>query len=208
MDDYKKKIVHFGRLAFEHELIFGASGNLSVKSGAKIYITRSGSYLGYLTEKDIICFDISAAKPRAASMETQMHLNCYMRNKSVSAVFHSQPLYATLLGASAVKINLNYVPETMYYIKKIGVVNYAHAGSPKLAELVGEKAEDCDIIILKNHGLTVTAANLNEAILKTIAFEFLAKSIIIAKTAKLKIPYLPKEIKNDFNEYIQSFKRV
>ncbi|MBP7653980.1 class II aldolase/adducin family protein [Candidatus Dependentiae bacterium] len=207
MNTIKSEIVKYGRIAFEHNLVFGASGNISIKSKNKIFITKSGSYLGYLTEKDILCFDFNRNKPECASMETQMHLNCYAANPEISAVFHSQPLYATIIASSNLKINLNYIPESMYYINKIGYIPYAHAGSLKLAELTGNKAKDCDIILLKNHGLTVTAKNLNEALLKTISFEFLAASTVSVNQKKIKLIFLSEQTRNDFKNQIYKNKK-
>lgn len=205
----KEEIIRCGRIAFEHGLLAGASGNLSARTPDNmVHITASGSYLGFLRPADIISFRCASQPPAGCSMETQLHLNCYAARPATGAVFHSQPHYATLLACSNEELNINLVPETMYYLKSIGRIGYAHPGSPELAKLTGEAAAKHDVVIMGNHGLTAVGKDLNDALLKTIAFEFLARAILTARSANLPLQYQSASVRAELLHVVDRLKKV
>jgi L-fuculose-phosphate aldolase len=65
------KFQNVGRFLFERGLVSSESGNLSIRLGDRLMITRRGSNLGALAEKDLIETGISKndrATPLAASL--------------------------------------------------------------------------------------------------------------------------------------------
>src|ERR1035437_2068530 len=87
-----------GRDIFLRGLISSHAGNMSVRQGQQILITRRASMLGRLREGDIIEVGIERndAHILMASSEFVVHKAIY-KNTSALAVVHAHPPYATLL---------------------------------------------------------------------------------------------------------------
>jgi len=196
-----RELVRYAHIAYGHHLLYSASGNMSVREGDHVYITRAGTFLGFLSEQEVVTFHINDTPPPDSSHETRMHLNCYHADCKIGAVFHSQPLHASLVYAGDLEVNQNLVPETMGFIRNVGRVPYSHPTSTELADAVGQAAKAHDIIVLTNHGLTVVGRDLNDVVLKTMAFEFLCQTSALARAADVKLNYMPDSVRADLVEF-------
>ncbi|HNW91634.1 MAG TPA: class II aldolase/adducin family protein [bacterium] len=198
-------IRQWGRVAFAHGLLYGASGNLSIRRGERIWITRSGSWLGFLTPRDVISFRRGGPLPVGVSMETALHLAGYAADAGAQCILHSQPLASTLLACRGRRPALNLVPESMYYVRRVALVPYAHPGSAKLAALVGKAAGKADLIMLRHHGLVALGATPEECLLKTIAFDFACR---LAVEGNGKLPALPEKVRRDLQRQLAARQRA
>lgn len=200
-DRMARELVRYAHIAYGHQLLYSASGNMSVREGEHVYITRAGSFLGFLSEQEVVTFHITDSPPPGSSHETRMHLNCYHADPRIGAVFHSQPPYAALVYAGDLEVDQNLLPETMGFIRDVGRVSYAHPTSIELAEAVGKAAKDHDIILLTNHGLTVVGRDLNDVMLKTMAFEYLCRVSALARQTGVKLNHLPESVRADMIQF-------
>ncbi len=172
MDDLKE-FINFCHKLYDRKYIVGSGGNVSIKKETLIYMTPTGSILGFLKEEDIAIVDMDGniikGKPTS---EINMHLNLYKKRKDINAIVHTHSIYSTALSIVDKKIEL-LTPEAEIFIKEIGYVPYLKAGSIELANEVSKRNED--VIVLKNHGIVCVGKNLTEAYLKTEVMEEIAK---------------------------------
>jgi len=112
----------FGRELFLQGVNSSHSGDMSVRAGDRIFITRRGSMLSNLTERDIIETGLHSDNSHItlASTEIKIHRDVYL-NTSALAVVHAHPPFAVSLSMVEDEI----VPldtEGVYYFKTIPVI--------------------------------------------------------------------------------------
>ncbi len=111
------EITKYGRMLWESGLIHLTSGNISVRKGSVIYVTRTGSLLGDLSSSDIVSVNLENDKrDKGASSETPVHRALYLANPYVFSVVHAHPPYATALSWDTTSIkpidsDSLYIPE-------------------------------------------------------------------------------------------------
>ncbi len=126
-----------------------ARGNMSVRTGDRIYITGRGAMLGRLGRTDIVKLDICKDDQdivRRASSEAPVHRAIYLETDA-RAIVHAHPPYATLLSMT----EENLVPvdwEGSYFFKKIPVLNQrkkarAKASQPDQQKYEGSQGNSC-----------------------------------------------------------------
>jgi methylthioribose-1-phosphate isomerase len=71
-------------------LVAGSEGNLSIRSGDRLVITRSGCRLGALTRDDVLAGTLSDP-PAGASSDLAVHRSCYRSVEGARAVVHAHP---------------------------------------------------------------------------------------------------------------------
>jgi len=163
------KICH---LLYDRKYVVGSGGNVSAKEGDFVYITPTGSVLGFLNEDDICIVDIlgNLIKGKPTS-ELNMHLQIYQNKPEVNAIVHTHSMYCTAFSILDKKLEL-YTPEAEIFLKKIGYVDYFPCGTLELAKNVSSMDENA--LILKKHGIVTMGCNLNEAYIKTEVLEEIA----------------------------------
>jgi L-fuculose-phosphate aldolase len=161
-----------GRDLFLRGLISSHAGNISLRMGRTIYITRRGSMLGRLKESDLVGVDIERADSRVlmASSEVEVHRAIYLRTSALSVV-HAHPPYATLLSLLEDEI----VPvdsEGSYIFKKIPVVSVEKTiGSQEASVVISEALQEYRIVMMRGHGSFARGEMLEEAYMLTSSLE-------------------------------------
>jgi L-fuculose-phosphate aldolase len=163
----------FGRDLFLRGMISSHAGNMSVRNGRTIYITRKGSMLGRLKEGDIVGLDMDADDPELlsiASSEVPVH-NAIYANTGSQAVIHAHPPYATLL--SMTESYLAPVDwEGSYFFRKIPVLNTKKTGNREdAARTVGRSMEGHKVVLMRSHGSFARGDTLEEAYMLTSSLE-------------------------------------
>lgn len=207
MNNIKSLLEKYSRQAFTLGLVWGTSGNMSARADASsFFITASGKSLGDISEKDLVLCSINNnLANKKASMEWRLHSEIYRNRIDAKAVFHSQPAYSTLMAcAKNNKLKIAIIPETIAYLKKIEVVTYCHAGSVELAKKAGEHAKKADVILLENHGVVTFGSSIEEAVNKTLTFEFLCKLTVLSKAAGMELKTIPAGKADEFLKQLRS----
>jgi L-fuculose-phosphate aldolase len=203
-DDIKK----YGRLLHEKNLTIGRSGNLSVKLDPDTFlINRAGADLSTLEEDELIFCNIFKDRWRGCdrpSIEYGFHRSIYLACPEASAVIHSHPFHSTLTACSNTSIRTDLFVESMAYVGNIVRVPYFHAGGQPLAETVGEKAKESQVLLLDNHGVVVWGKNLDECIIKTESLEFLCRMQLVAASAGIKLNYLGEDKMEEFRNHMKA----
>ncbi len=170
-----------GRDIFLRGLISSHAGNMSVRIGNKMFITKRGSMMGRLKPSDIvelelkkesaIDYDVTLSKDwTRASSETIVHKAIYEKTGFL-AIVHAHPPYATLL--SILKKEL--IPcdsEGCFMFQKIPVVTPKKTiGSEESAEMVSECLQSFKIVLVRGHGSFAAGSSLEESQMLTTSLE-------------------------------------
>ncbi len=209
----EESIIRWGRYAAEHGLLAGTSGNLSVRVAPdRFCITASGCALGSLSPDDVLTCGLdgawSGAPGRRPSMEAEMHRLLLERLPEAGAVFHSQPLHATLFACARLPVPTTLIPESMAYVRRVVRIPYHHPGSPELARDTADRLEVGDVGLLENHGLIVAAPSVETAVAITETFEFLCRLVYMARCADIALEVPPDAVRSGFLEHLARLRAV
>lgn len=164
-----EELVSVARSLFERGYSFGTAGNLSVRVGATILVTPTGSSMGSLTADCLARVDcagtvIGDIRP---SKETHFHLAIYRARPQCCAVVHLHSTYATALTCLRELDVEDALPVlTPYYamrVPRLPVAPYLPPGDPGLAGEVEQRAAGTPALLLRNHGSIASGATLTEA---------------------------------------------
>ncbi len=166
-----------GQILFGLGIVGSHSGNMSIRSGDRMFITRRGSILGDLHKGDIIETGVfeDDSGIMLASTEIKVHRAIYEETPAL-AIIHAHPPCAiamSMLTDSVIPRNV----EGSYYFHRIPVVDVALGiGSEESAKKVSTALKEYKGIILKGHGSFVHAKLLEDALSYTSILESACKT--------------------------------
>lgn len=176
--DIFEEIIFTGRVLHELGLVSSHGGNLSIRDGDYIYITKTGKMAGFLKEEDIVILPLfeESQKDKEASIELIVHREIYRRNPHLSGIVHAHPVYATTLGYfldSFTPIDI----EGELFIKKAAVVSVSKpSASSELAQALADVfSSSFNTAIVRSHGSFSVGKSINEALKYTSTLENSAK---------------------------------
>lgn len=161
-----------GRDLFASGLITSHGGNLSVRVGDRILITRRGAMLAHLTDEDIIETGLhkNDSGVALASSEIVVHRAIYQQTNAL-AVVHAHPPYAVTLSLYHDTI-IPVDSEGSYLLHQIPVVAAAMTiGSEEVASLVAPMLGRYRVVMVRGHGSFAVGQFLEEAWQWTSALE-------------------------------------
>ena len=177
----------FGRDLFIININASHSGNISVRSGNKIYITRTGCMLGDIREGDLVIEDIDSESTGIASREIIVHRSIY-RNTDARAIIHSHPPYTVVMSMLENEIT-PIDSEGNFFLKNVPVFETQKTiGSEEVAEKIPVfLKKHGKIAVLKYHGSFAIGENLEEAFLWTTTLEKSSQIAYLVKAANPNI---------------------
>jgi len=175
-ESYKRLVEEFasiGRILFEGGLNNSHSGNMSVRLGDRVIVTRRGAMLGELQGSDLV--DVGLVEDDSgiaiASTEVKVHRAVYAATSHL-AIVHTHPRTATALSMSRDSL----VPvdeEGRYYFKRIPVLSVKTSiGSDDLERELPAMLKDYPIVMVRGHGAFAVGGNLEEGLQVTHALEW------------------------------------
>lgn len=165
MLSYQKErelILTIGRRMFDKDMVASNDGNISIRlPGGKYLITPTGVSKGFMRAEELCVIDefgkVLEGTSRPSS-EYKMHIEVYRKRPDVNACVHAHPRAATAFAVARVELNKLSLPEVVFSVGSIRLADYASPSSADLPRRVSEKIDDCDALLLANHGaLTVDA---------------------------------------------------
>ena len=180
----KEKIVKFGKLLYEKDLTYGTSGNMSIRLGNKIYITGTGTALGFLNEKGVVEIDLDGNEFNSyerASSEKYLHTQIYKMRPDIKAIIHCHAPYTTAFASCKQELSAPIMSETILYFGKIPVADYAMPSSQELVNNTAKFFDTYDTVLMANHGIIAGAENIENAFCKIETAENYAKTYIYSK---------------------------
>jgi len=180
--DLLEQFRRIGRDLFVAGLVSSHGGNMSVRQGDRILITRRGSMLAQLEERDVIDTGLEEndANVTLASTEIVVHRAIYQATSAL-AIVHTHPPYA--IAQSLVKDEIVPVDsEGSYLLHKVPVVAaQLTAGSTEVAGLLPKWLKEYDLVMLRGHGPFAIGHLLEEAYQLTSVLEMACRILTVAE---------------------------
>jgi L-fuculose-phosphate aldolase len=188
----RKEVARFMRRLYGCGLTTTSGGNISLCiSGEIIAISPSATDKGRMKWKEVGIMTLlgeNLTPELKPSIEAEMHLSIYRKKKEVAAIIHAHPVFSSSFTAMKCKINTNLTAEATAILGNPLVVPYALMGTRELADIVSENILKSDILLLENHGVLTTGANLLQAFDKIEVLESAAKMTLITEVTNKKSP--------------------
>lgn len=166
-------------------LFSGFNGNVSVRLGETMIITRSGAAKGFLAPGGLTTMDVATGATTGAgtpSSECAVHLEIYRRVPDARAVVHTHPpnLLALDVATGGVDLDLPLF-EAEFYKAKLTALAPMQPGTKELGEAVGRAAEGHEAVFMGHHGLVVHAATPLAALALSEELDSLAGIVLRAR---------------------------
>ena len=175
-----------GHDLFTRGLVSSHSGNLSIRMGERMFITRRGSRLGCLEEHDLIETGINKNDRNTplASTELAVHRAIYQQT-TASAVVHAHPPHGIALSLTETEI----VPsdaEGLSIVGRIPVLGWHMTVRPGgLADIIAQALRQCRIVMVHGHGSFAIGQLLEEAHNCTTTLEESCRVICLLKALQV-----------------------
>lgn len=161
------------------------SGNISIRDGDTIWVTPTGACADTLGEEDLIACDIHRGPGAGASLDANLHIQCYRENPDIAAVIHSHGPYSVGLTMDL----SDYTPtdfEGQYYFQTVPILQIDYDSYVDMAPAkVATALQNSKLVIVAGHGVYAAAENLNLAYKWTCSFEQSAKTDLIHRMANI-----------------------
>ncbi len=172
---------------FNRGLVSSQSGNLSIRMGDRIIITRRGSNLGALQEVDLVETGINKndrATP-LASVELPVHRAIY-QNTRAKAIVHAHPTHAIALSMSEKEITSAYL-EDFCALGRVPVVGWdMEVTRGGLVDVIAEALEDHRIVVVRGHGTFAVGQLLDEAFNCTTGLEEACEILCLMRSMQIQ----------------------
>jgi L-fuculose-phosphate aldolase len=185
----------FGRDLFSRGLTSSHGGNLSVRMGDRILITRTGAMLNHIAEKDLIETGLSEndSGVMLASSELVVHRAIY-QNTSALAIVHVHPPYAVALSMLEQDAIIPIDNEGSYVLHKVPIVQAElTTGSKEVARLASQVLREYKIFMLRGHGCFSIGPVLEEAYQWCSSLEEACKIITLTRMLQLAQAATPSQ---------------
>lgn len=165
----------------EGGLVMGSSGNMSIRDGDRIYITRSGAMLGYLEEGDIVEVDVRERgfEKKGTSKEIRLHILLYEWRKC-GAVIHTHPPYTL-----AISSGKNFIKpidlEGKVLVSEIPVITLSYPYRNEELKKLKKLLTKYPFFVVSRHGLFVTGSELEEAVKLSFTVESSSKLLYLLR---------------------------
>ncbi len=178
-----------GHDLFTKGLVSSHSGNLSIRLGERLIITRRTSRLGCLEEHDLIETGINKNDRNTplASTELPVHRAIY-RETAALAVVHAHPPHAVALSLTETEI----VPidtEGLSIAGRVPVLGWHMKVEPGgLADIIAQALKKHQVVMVHGHGSFAIGQLLEEAHNYTTALEESCQVICLLKSLQVGVP--------------------
>ena len=162
-----QEIAKFGRKLVEQGLVSSHFGNISVRVGDYMYITRSGSMLDEITKDDVV--RVSVYEPTSldliASSEVTAHRMIY-QNTSALAIIHDHSPFAVVESLIHREMGRDRIvpidSEGSYFLHDIPIVD-GGIGTERMARNLAEALQQRKAAVVYSHGVFARGSILEDA---------------------------------------------
>jgi len=200
----------FGRDLFGSGLTSSHGGNMSVRMGDRILITRTGAMLNHLTEKDLIetGLEENDSGVMLASSELVVHRAIY-QNTSALAIVHVHPPIAVALSLVEQEAIIPLDNEGSYVLRKVPIVQAElTTGSKEVAKLAAKMLREYKIFMLRGHGCFSIGPVLEEAYQWCSSLEEACRIIYLTRLlqlAQVGVPALGGADRIEFRKHSEDY---
>jgi len=175
-----------GRDLFARGLVSSHGGNMSIRLGDRIIITRRGSMLNCLQESDLIETGVSrnSRTTPLASIELPVHRAIYLATQAL-AIVHAHLPHAVALSMTDTEI----VPgcaDGLAELGRVPVVGWNMEVKPGgLADIIAQALKQQRIIMVRSHGSFAIGQLLEEAYNVTTVLEENCRILCLLKSLQV-----------------------
>ena len=202
----RREVARFMRRLYKFGLTTTSGGNISRRISDKIIaITPSAIDKGRMRWREVGIMNIfgeNLTPELKPSMESEMHLSIYRKNKDIKTIVHAHPLCASAFTAMKTKINTCLTAEARAILGDPVLVPYKLMGTEDLAAVAAEYSVKSDILLLENHGILTTGSTLLQSFNKIEVLENAAKMTLIVEMTGKKSPLTMQRI-NMIDKYFR-----
>jgi L-fuculose-phosphate aldolase len=198
-DDLKQKLILAGKVLVAEGQDDFTRGHISVRppDDPSLFFMKPHSVgLDELTMENILTIDLDGNVVAGASRrhsEVYIHSEIFKARPDVQSVIHTHPPYAVALSASGRPLKCYSQPGALFF-EALGV----YADTPALirTQAMGKGVATAlgpnRAVLLKNHGVAVVGASIEEAVINAIMLENAAQVQTIAEAAGDPGPEFPR----------------
>jgi L-fuculose-phosphate aldolase len=174
-----------GHDLFTKGLVSSHSGNLSIRLGERLIITRRGSRLGCLDENDLIETGLNKNDRNTplASVELPVHRAIYRQTPAL-AIVHAHPPHAVALSLTEREI-LPIDTEGQSAVPRVAVLGWGTEVKPGgLGDEIAQALKSSKAVLVHGHGTFAIGQLLEEAHNYTTTLEESCQVICLLKTLR------------------------
>src|SRR6202158_5555854 len=180
---YRREMVVFGQMLHQRGYVAATARNLSVRlDDDRIVVTPTGMSKSMLRASDMVVVDLEGrrlAGNRNVSSELAMHLLIYRLRPDVKGIVHAHPPTATGFAAAGLPLNQPLVCEVVIGLGSIPLAKYGTPGTPELTAALEPLVPQYDAILMSNHGVVASGADLHHAYMKMEKVEHFAQIALV-----------------------------
>ena len=170
---------------YRYRMTTTSGGNLSIRDeSGDVWISPARVDKGNLTRNDIVCVRVDGTVDglHPPSSEFPFHKAIYAARPDIRAIVHAHPVALVAFSICRQTPNTRLFHQAHSICGKLGFAPYACPGSEQLGRNIAATfREECDSVILENHGVVVGGDSLPHAFERFEAFEFAGKTLIKAR---------------------------
>lgn len=170
------EMARIGSKLVNHGLVESNFGNISVRKGENLMITRTGCCLDEITEETVVevPIDRNSLLDKIASSETAVHRQIY-RNTDAGAIVHAHCPYSVTLSLLQEEGSISPIDsEGVLFLGDVPIIK-GKIGSEELAEAASWALSNHHGAIVYSHGTIAIGKNLDEAYVFTTQIEHSSK---------------------------------
>lgn len=197
LEELKKELIEYGKLAGVKNFTPGYSGNFSARYEDKILITSSGSANGYLSEDELVLMDFDGnvvEGNKKASSEKMLHVEFYKQRPDVNYIIHVHSPYLSSFACCRIPLDEPVMAENVFYFGQIPLADYGLPGSISLVEKTAKYFKDYNAVLMANHGFIVGDKTIKDAFLKLELAESYAQVVVNTKILGGAVLFTDKEV--------------
>jgi len=179
----QRQLVHFYRLLRQYGLNDSHSGNGSVRTGERMWITPTGACADTVHTGALVGCPLQGTIPARASQDARLHAQVYRENAAARAVLHCHGPYTVALTLDGG----DYVPgdlEGQLYFPNVPVISIPYERYFELSahEVAPRLAHD-PVVVVRGHGIFAWGHDAEEAYKRCCSLELSARTSLLAAAA-------------------------
>jgi L-fuculose-phosphate aldolase len=198
-DDIKRKLVLAGTVLVAEGQDDFTRGHISMRlpDNAALFFMKPHSVgLDEITEENVLTIDLDGkvvAGTARRHSEVFIHSEILKARPDVNCVIHTHPPYAVALSATGRPMKCMSQPGALFY-EALAVYSDSIAliRTPKMGARVAAALGAHRAVLLKNHGVAVAGASIEEAVITVIMLENAAMVQMIVEAAGDPAPDFPR----------------
>jgi len=169
------ELYHAANILHEIGCLTATDGNLSVRAGDRVFITKSGLEKRNLSAESLIEISLDDAAPESVSSEWPMHQAIYKQRSEIACILHVHAPYLTTFAVTGRSPNSRILTEAHMTIGEIAFVQFQPPGTLRLGAALLDHSSTASVYILANHGAVAVGETIRSALHNLERAEFLAR---------------------------------